>query len=236
MVRRPSDSFGRSTLNIEHSRFLFWFGHSPWCRPPTPETRPPRTSPTWRGSTRIRIPREQPIAATPRYDRALRAVADLLTHLRVAFAFVGSVARAAYLGGRVEQQSIDVIAVMAPEQKNQLAMMASNRGFAVDREELEATDELDLVPIKFVDPEGDVRIHVLLATNALYGRMVADSVQAKVGEIDVKVPRIEDFAMLLQLSGDASALTQVVGSAGFDRSAYNKKVSAIGLRKMVIPE
>ena len=186
--------------------------------------------------TRIRIPRVQPISATPRYDRALRAVAGLLTHLRVSFVFVGSVARAAYLGERVEQQSIDVVAVMAPEQKNQLAMMANNRGFVVNRAELEATDELDLVPFEFVDPEGSVRVYVLLATNALYGRMFADSVQTNVGNFDVKVPRIEDFAVLLQLSSDVTALTQVIGSAGFDRSAYNRKVSAIGLREMVIPE
>jgi hypothetical protein len=178
----------------------------------------------------------QPIAAPPRTDRALRAVADLLTRLRMSYVFVGSVARAAHLGEAMADQSIDVVAVMTGEQKNQLAMMANNRGFRVDREELEATEELDLVPVTFVDDEGDVRVHVLLATNALYGRMVADGVQAAFDDFEVRVPRLEDFAILLQLGSEVTSLTQAINSADFDRAVYNRKLSAIGLRELVIPE
>src|SRR5207237_2521219 len=83
------------------------------------------------------------------YEQAIAAVSELLTKLRLDFMFVGSVARASWLGGTVDSGSIDVVAVMQPQQKNQIAMMASNRGFTVDRDEVEKAEELDLVPLKF---------------------------------------------------------------------------------------
>jgi hypothetical protein len=187
-------------------------------------------------STRIRIPRVQPIAANSRYGRAIRAVADLLTRLRAGFVFVGSVARSAYVGGLVNGAAIDVIAAVSSEQKGQVAMMASHRGFRVDRAETEASEELDLVPLKFIDPEGDVRVHVLVASNALYGRMVAEGVETAFEELAVRVPRPEDYAILLQMSGDLSALEIVARSPEFDRASYNRKVESIGLRELVIPE
>ena len=116
--------------------------------------------------------RVQSVHASPRYGRAIAAAADLLTRLRLEFVFVGSVARSAWLGSRVDRGSLEVVALMTPEQKSQVAMMAGNRGFRVDREEVEDTAELDLIPMHFVDPEGEVRVHVLVASNALYGRMV----------------------------------------------------------------
>src|SRR6185503_3047479 len=96
------------------------------------------------------------IATTPRHGRALHATAELLSKLRLDYAFVGGVARAAWLGGEVAGP-IDVLALMNPQQKNQAAMMAANRGFRVDRNEIEATEELDVVPLNFVDGEGEVR-------------------------------------------------------------------------------
>jgi hypothetical protein len=68
---------------------------------------------------------------------------------------------------------------MQGQQKNNVAMMASHRGFRVDRDEIEATEELDLVPLMFVDEAGDVRVHVLVASNALYARMFASSATAR---------------------------------------------------------
>ncbi len=111
-----------------------------------------------------------PLRATPRYTRAIEAVADLLAKLRIESMFVGSVARSAWLGGLIESGSIDVLGVMQPQQKNQVAMMAGNRGFRVDRDELDQTEELDLIPLTWID-EDDVRVHVLVASNALYARM-----------------------------------------------------------------
>ena len=170
--------------------------------------------------------------ASPQYEPAIRAVSDLLSRLRLDFLFVGNVARAAHLGDPVGSGSIDVIATMGPQQKNQLAMMARNNGFAVEREELEAAEELDLVPVRF---EG-VRVHVLVASNALYGRMVAEGVQAQFEGATLKVPRLEDFALLLQMNNDVESLMRVIESPGFDRPSYNTKLTAIGLRELVVPE
>jgi len=182
----------------------------------------------------------QPILATPRYARALRAVAELLSKLRLDSAFVGAVARSAYLGSPLPSgpgnPSIDVVALMTSEQKNHVAMMASNRGFRVEREEIEASEELDLVPLNFVDPEGDVRVHVLVGSNALYGRMVKEGVPAQAGELTIKVPAIEDFALLAGMASDQEALHNLTAASGFDRSRYNRKLVSLGLAGMVIPE
>lgn len=178
----------------------------------------------------------QSITANSKYGRAIRAIAELLMKLRAGFLFVGSVARSAYFGETVESGSIDVLAAISPEQKNSVAMMASNRGFHVDRSETEATEELDLVPMSFGDAEGEIRVHVLVASNALYGRMVAEGVEAAFEELTVKVPRPVDYAILLQLSADDAALAKLARTPEFDRAAYNRKVESIGLRDLVIPE
>lgn len=172
------------------------------------------------------------IAASPGAGAAIRALADLLLRLRLDHVFVGSVARAAWLGERVEAGPIDVVATMGPQSKNQLAMMASNRGFRVERAEIEASEELDLVPLWFEE----TRLHVLVASNALYGRMVADGVPVTFEELTLRVPRIEDFALLVQMSSDVQSLMQLIDAPGFDRTAYNRKLASIGLRTLVIPE
>jgi hypothetical protein len=174
-----------------------------------------------------------------RYGQALEATADLLSKLRLDAAFVGSVARSAWLGSRVERGSLDVIALMGPEQKNQVAMMASNRGFRVEREEIEASEELDLVPLNFVQPDGDVRVHVLVGSNALYGRMVAGRVQATAGERELGVARAEDLALLLAISEDEDSrrdFEKLARLPEFDRRAYNERLISIGLPQLAIPE
>jgi hypothetical protein len=187
------------------------------------------------------------IAASPLYERAIAAVADLLTRQRLDFVFAGNVARAAHLGTPVDAGSIDVIATMNPQQMNQVAMMASHRGFRVEREEVEAAEELDLIPMHFED----VRVHVLVASNALYGRMVADGVLSPQSSVlgkdesedrgprtedSIKVPRIEDFALLLQMSNDVTSLMRLIEAPEFNRGAYNEKLTSIGLRELVVPE
>lgn len=174
------------------------------------------------------------IAASPLYERAIAAVADLLTRQRLDYVFAGNVARAAHLGTPVDGGSIDVIATMGPQQMNQVAMMASHRGFRVERDEVEAAAELDLIPMHFED----VKVHVLVASNALYGRMVADGSEARGPgpEASLKVPRPEDFALLLQMSNDVTSLMTLIESADFNRTYYNEKLTSIGLRELVIPE
>jgi hypothetical protein len=169
------------------------------------------------------------IRAAARYDRAIHATAELLGKLRIDAMFVGGVARSAWLGSEIEAGAIDVLALMNAPQKNQLAMMASNRGFRVDREELEQTEELDLVPLNFVDDEGELRVHVLLASNALYGRMVTAGVEATLGERVLKVPRAEDLALLLLFAEDETTVRSLAVLPEFDRATFQERLVSIGL-------
>jgi hypothetical protein len=167
--------------------------------------------------------------ASPRYQRAITATSDLLRALHIDHLYLGGVARAAWLGGSIDSGSVDVLALMGPQQKSQVAMMGRNQGFAVYEEEIDASEELDLIPLTFVDAEGDVRVHVLVATNALYGSMFRNAYTEPLGDGEVSVPSAEDFALLLAVSGDDDGLGQLAASPSFDRGAYNAKVTAIGL-------
>jgi len=169
------------------------------------------------------------IRASARYSRAIDATAELLEKLRIDTLFVGNVARAAWLDGEVASGAIDVLALMNAPQKNQLAMMASNRGFRVDRDELEQTEELDLVPLNFIDEEGEVRLHVLLASNALYGRMIASGVATTFGERTLRVPRVEDLALLLLFAEDEETVRGLTALPEFDRAAFQERLVSIGV-------
>jgi len=171
------------------------------------------------------------------YAQTLDAVIDLLARLRLAHAFVGAVARAAWLGRHLEDQAVDVLVLMTPEQKNQLAMMAGHRGFRVEREEVERTAELDLVPLHFEDAAGEIRVHVLLASNALYGHMVAAAKQAEVLERMITVVRREDLALLLSFAEDPESLLdreRLCAAPEFDRAEFNRLVTAIGAGSVVV--
>lgn len=166
-----------------------------------------------------------PIRAAARYSRAIDATAELLAKLRIEAMFVGSVARSAWLGSEVSAGSVDLVALMNAPQKNQLAMMASNRGFRVEREEIAQSEELDLVPLNFVDPEGDVRVHVLLATNALYGRMMRNA-----QETDGKrVAAAEDLALMAMMADDEDTVRRLQLLPEFDHSKYSERLTSIGL-------
>jgi len=169
------------------------------------------------------------IRASARYSKAIQAVAQVLTSLRIEAMFVGGVARSAWMGSEVESGAIDVLALMTAQQRNQLATMASHRGFRVEREEIEQADELDLVPLNFVDPDGDVRVHVLLASNALYGRMVAAGQPATFGEGELKVPRAEDLALMLLMAEDQEAVDHLTSLPEFDLGAFRERLASIGL-------
>lgn len=181
------------------------------------------------------------VDATSPYQRAIAAVNDLLKGLKVDSLFVGGIARVAWLGGQVREGAIDALALLSQEQKNQAAMMASNRGFHVDRDEILATEELDLIPMKFRDGELDIRVHLLLASNALYGRIVAAGRSAACGQTLFKVPRAEDFALLLTVSGDDDSMRMrqellLRTSDRFDRREFNERLVSIGLPRGVVGE
>lgn len=169
------------------------------------------------------------IRAAARYSRAIHAVAELLGKLRIEAMFVGGVARSAWLGSEVDSGAVDVLALMNSPQKGQLAMMASNRGFRVEKEELEQTDELDLVPLNFVDQEGEVRVHVLLASNALYGRMMAVAVAAMLDDRTLRVPRAEDLALMLLMAEDEDAVKRLTAMDEFDLPKFRERLVSIGL-------
>ncbi|MGH9421642.1 MAG: hypothetical protein ACRD3J_16820 [Thermoanaerobaculia bacterium] len=174
-----------------------------------------------------------PLRATPRHARAIEAVAELLSKLRIESMFVGSVARSAWLGGLIDSGSIDVLGLMQPQQKNQVAMMASNRGFRVDRDEIDAAEELDLIPLNWVDDE-DVRVHVLVASNALYARMFGTARIVELHNREIRVPSAEDVALLLSMSDERDDVRVLAASNEFDRRAFNDKLVSIGLRELVL--
>jgi len=163
-------------------------------------------------------------AASP-HAQAIHAIAELLEKLRIESMFVGSVARAAWLGSEVDSGSVDVLVLMNAPQKNQVAMMASNRGFRVEKSEIEQSEELDLVPLNF----GDVRVHVLLASNALYGRMMNNATPAQIDERAIRVAAAEDLALMLLVGEDEAAVRKLRMLPEFDRSAFNDRLTSIGL-------
>lgn len=172
----------------------------------------------------------QTIRVSARHGRAIAAAHELLGKLRLDHLFVGSVAASAWLGGLVDSGAVDVLALMQPQQKNNVAMMAANRGFRVDRDEVEATEELDLVPLTFEDAEGAVRIHVLVASNALYARMFGSSATALLYDTEIRIPSREDVALLLTMAEDGDAVRRLAASPDFDRAAFNDKLTSIGLK------
>jgi hypothetical protein len=170
------------------------------------------------------------INAAPRQAAAIAAADDLLAKQRIEHLCLGGVARAAWLGGVVDSGSIDVLGLMQPQQKSNVAMMAGNCGFSVDRDEVERTGELDLVPLAF----DGVRVHVLVASNALYARMFATARPAQCGERELRVPAAEDLALLLTMSEDEDAVRRLAAMPEFDRALYNEKLISIGLGALVV--
>lgn len=171
----------------------------------------------------------QEITAAPRVARAIHATAELLERLRIEAMFVGRVAEAAWLGSVADAGPVDLVALMNAPQKSQMAMMASNRGFRVEREEIEASEELDLVPLNFLDAGGEVRVHVLLASNALYGRMVSAGVPAHIDGRSIRVPRAEDLALMLVMADREEAVRSLQRLDGFDANAFRDRLISIGL-------
>lgn len=169
--------------------------------------------------------RMHPIRAGASHAQAIHAIAELLEKLRIESMFVGNVARSSWLGGEVDSGSIDVLALMNAPQKNQVAMMASNRGFRVEKSEIEQSEELDLVPLNF----GDVRVHVLLASNALYGRMMNNAKPAQIDERAIRVASAEDLALMLVVGEDEAAVRRLTMLPEFDRAAFHDRLTSIGL-------
>ena len=172
------------------------------------------------------------IEAARAYERAIFATSSLLGRLRLQYAFVGGIAESAWLGSTVKSGSVDVVAVVSPEQREMIPRMAANNGFKVDDEALEATRELDLVPLSFVDDGVEIPVYVLFATNALYGLMIRDAVDTALGGGELRVVSPEDLATLLAVDDAEEAqrkLSKLKIRKGFDIDRFEKRVRSIGL-------
>jgi hypothetical protein len=99
----------------------------------------------------------------------------------------------------------------------------------VERDELDATEELDLIPLNWVDEEGEVRVHVLMASNALYGRMVSAGIATDIEGRTVRIPRAEDLALMLLLAEDQEAVQHLTALPEFDLPAFRERLASIGL-------
>ena len=166
---------------------------------------------------------------------AVRATEELLTKLRIPHAFVGEVALSAWLG-RPAAGPVDVLALVTPDRSRQVPMMASNRGFLVDESELEQTRELDLIPMRFAHESGNPRVHVLMASNALYSRMLGRSTEAELGDDMIPVVHAEDLALMLAMQEAQETLEALIDAAGerFDAARFNETLVSIGLPGRVV--
>lgn len=163
---------------------------------------------------------------------AARAIDDILTRQQVAHAFVGELAIGAWTGRRVERGAVDVLALVSADRGQQVPMMASHRGFTVDAAEVEAARELDLIPMRWGGGDGSLRVHVLMATNTLYAKMLTRSVDSLLGDSSVPVVHVEDLALMLVLSDrEDVTLDDLAASAGdaFDRARFDETLRSIGL-------
>jgi len=172
------------------------------------------------------------LEASPRYQRPILALTELVGKLRLDYCFVGTIAKAFWLGQTTEDGAIDLLVVLTPDRSAQLPMMAGNRGFVVDRDEVEAARELDLIPMRFPDAEGGIRIHALMASNALYSRMVVGAVTTEVEGKAVKVIAAEDLVLLMLVEKERREIIDSVierAGEGVDLTRLNEKLTSIGL-------
>ena len=150
---------------------------------------------------------------------AVMATEGLLGRLQIDHAFVGEVALAAWLGRPAASSAVDVLALLAPDRCRQVPMMASNNGFLVDEDEVMSALELDLIPMRFEHTEGSPRVHILMATNALYSKMLRRTHQVEVGDDAIPIVHPEDLGLLLAMQEARDTLDALIESVGdlFDR-------------------
>lgn len=192
--------------------------------------------------SRLRTPRDSVLLSTvamaemiidiesSRLAAAL-AISEILARQQVTHAFVGEIAVGAWTGRRVETGAVDLLALVSPDRCQQIPTMASHRGFAVDPADVDAARELDLIPMRWGGPAGP-RVHVLMATNALYAKMLLRVAEAKLGEATVPVVHAEDLALMLVLSDrDDVSVDELAIRAGdaFDRARFDETLRTIGL-------
>lgn len=69
-----------------------------------------------------------------------------------------------------------------------------------------------------------------MATNALYGRMVATAVEARLQESSIRIVTPEDLALLLLMAEDHSGLERLLEvQPELEVESLNRKLASIGL-------
>jgi hypothetical protein len=171
---------------------------------------------------------------------AARAAAAMLATLRMDHAIVGDLALHAWLEEDVPAAgSVDLLGMVQTERAGQIPRIAPDHGFHVDPAQAAEAEELDLLPMTWRGGEREVKVHLLFATNALYGRMVRESVAVAGEESELKVIRAEDLALLLLVSDEPEALAAIarlrlkLGPA-LDVEGLNRKLVSIGLSGKVL--
>ncbi len=80
--------------------------------------------------------------------------------------------------------------------------------------------------------DGSPRVHVLMATNTLYAKMLDRTVEALLGGAPVPVVHAEDLALMLMLSEREDVTVDDLASAAgdaFDRARFDETLRSIGL-------
>lgn len=144
-----------------------------------------------------------------------------------------------WLGEPFVEGSVDVLGLMAPQSVPQVPMMASNRGFIVDRDEVEATAELDLIPLGVAFEGEVVRCHVLIASNALYASMMNRAIETSLGERTLRVIDAEDLGLMLLLADEekgSDSVKRLIAAAGasFDLDRWQQRLASIGISRTVL--
>ncbi|HEY0787871.1 MAG TPA: hypothetical protein VGE86_04445 [Thermoanaerobaculia bacterium] len=171
---------------------------------------------------------------------AAEAAAELFRELGAGCALVGDLAMRAWLGEDVPAAgTVDVLGMVQTERSRQISKIAPGHGFVIDAAEAERAEELDLMPMAWTAGERPVRVHVLFASNALYGRMVRDAVPVATRSAPLKVIGAEDLALLMLVSDAPEAPSTIaklrlrLGEA-FDLGGLNRKLVSIGLGGKVL--
>lgn len=179
------------------------------------------------------------IEASPPYVQAISSLASLFGRLEIGAAFVGEVALCAWLGRPLASGSIDVLVLIAADGGRDFLREAEAEGFRSDAEEIDAARELDLIPLHFDSSSGSLRIHLLMASNALYARMIRNAVEVRCSEWYVDVVAAEELALLLTMTDDERSarlreeLLEVTETR-FDRQGFNDRLVSIGLGGRVL--
>ncbi|HUO85692.1 MAG TPA: hypothetical protein VM534_11315 [Thermoanaerobaculia bacterium] len=175
----------------------------------------------------------------PDWAEAARSLIEMLDLMQMEAVFVGSIAEAAWLGNEVAAGPIDVLALTSSGHARMIPKVAGQHGFEVDAAEIERAEELDLIPLTRRSGEQRIRIHILMATNALYSRMIRNAVAGFAGGMALRLLAPEDLAILLLVDESSDArrrLDRLIEAAGEEMNLdrLNETLASLGLSSKMV--